>query len=553
LVNVIKSNQSKYKFWLAASIIVAVLFSFSGFGLSLPDYTIQDDARQHVFWLQRLNDADLFAHDLIADYFSSVAPVGYKFIYWFANLLGLKPLIFNKILPLFLGIGTSVYMFLVTWEIFPVPLAGFLTSLLLNQNLWLLDDLVSGTPRAFFYVLFLGFVYYLLRQQLLPCLLLIILQGLFYPQTVLISAGILTLNLITQKQDRYLYLIGLITAVFTLTIYKLQAAEFSEVITLATAKQLPEFYPGGRSEFFLDSSWYFWLAARRSGFFPFEWQYFALCSFGLFLPIISRFPEQFPLVKQPNQLNLKAGIIWQIMFTSWGLFLLSHLMLFRLHLPSRYSQHTSRIAIALLAGITLAILLHKLINLVAKNSKTGQLIILAITIGASLYPTYAAQSYPYRLGYVTGKATELYQFLQQQPKDIVIATLSSEGDFIPSLAQRKVLTAEEYSIPYHWDYYQQIRQRTKDLIQAQYSLSPEDLNQFMQKYQVDLWLIDRTAFTTEYLSQNNWLMQFQPETNEAIATLKQKQQPVIINNVDRCSIFKTPDLNILAGKCLLKN
>ena len=531
--------------------MVAILFSLSGFGLSLQSaYIVQDDARQHVFWLQRLNDQELFSNDLIANYFSSVAPAGYKFLYWLANLLGLEPFVFNKFLPLLLGIGTSIYIFLVTIEIFPVPVAGFLASLLLNQNLWLLNDLVSGTPRAFFYVLFLGFIYYLLRQQLLPCLLLIILQGLFYPQLAIISAGILSLNLITHKQNRYFYLIGLIAAITTLVIYKLQAAEFTEVISLETAKQLPEFYPGGRSEFFSDSSWYFWLFAERSGFFPFEWQYSALCSFGLFLTIIYQFPRQFPLVKK---LTAKSEIIWQILLTSLGLFALAHLMLFRLHLPSRYSQHNWRIIIALTAGITLTILIQQLAQKITHLPKISQLAVMAIAISIILIPTIEVQSRPHRLSYLEGKAPELYQFLQQQPKDIAIATLSSEADFIPSLAQRTVLTAREYSIPYHWDYYRQIRQRTKDLIKAQYSSSKIELNQFIQKYQVNLWLLEKKAFTPQYLSENPWLNQFQPETKNAILSLQQGTKPLIISKIERCSIFRTAKLNLLDTQCITEN
>jgi hypothetical protein len=540
---------NQYRFCLAASIFVAALFSLSGFGLSLQDYTIQDDARQHVFWLQRLGDRELFRDDLIADYFSSVAPAGYKFVYWLGNLLGLEPLVFNKILPLLLGVGTSIYLFLVTIEIFPVPLAGLFASLLLNQNLWLLDDLVSGTPRSFLYILFLGFIYYLLRQQLLPCLLFIVLQGLFYPQVVLISAGILSLNLITQKQGRYFYLAGLLVAVMTVGIYKLQTAEFSQVITLAQARQLPEFYPTGRSAFFSDRPWHFWLVGKQSGFFPFEWQYFLMCSFGLLLPVISRFPHIFLLV---HKITAQWRIIWQIIITSFLWYGLAHLMLFRLHLPSRYSQHTGRLAIALLSGITLAILLHQLIQQVAAHSPVRQFIITAIAIAALLYPTYAVQAYPQRLGYVTAKNPELYKFLRQQPKDVIIATLSESGDFIPSFAQRRVLTAREYSIPYHWDYYKQIRQRTQDLIQAQYSSSPADLKQFIQQYQVDLWLVDHNALTAKYLQQNDWLNQFQPEIQQAIANLKYHQPLAIAKKIDQCSIFQTSEINLLASKCLIE-
>ncbi|MEM6612932.1 MAG: hypothetical protein AAF652_11895 [Cyanobacteria bacterium P01_C01_bin.72] len=543
VINVFK----KSKFWLAVSILVAVLFSLSGFGLSLGDYVIQDDARQHVFWLQRFGDRHLFPNDLIADYFSSVAPGGYKFVYWLANLLGIEPLVFNKILPLLLGFGTSVYFFLVTTAIFPVPLAGFCGCLLLNQNLWMLDDLVSGTPRAFLYLLFLGFIYHLLQQQLLPCLLFIVLQGFFYPQIVLIAAGVLSLNLLTSKQNRYISLVGLIAAMITVGLYRLQATEFSEVITVVTARQLPEFQPTGRSAFFRDRPWHYWLVAKQTGFFPFEWQYFLLCSFGFFLPIMAQFPSVFPLLKE---LNPKAKIIWQILIASSGWYILSHLMLFRLHLPGRYSQHTWRITIALLAGIVLTVLLHKLM-ITIPLSYPGQIMIMAIAICVILYPTYAVQNYPQRLGYVTAKSPELYHFLQQQPKNIMIATLSQEADFIPSFARRTVLTAREYSIPYHWDYYGQIRQRTQDLIQAQYSPNSEDLRQVIEQYHIDYWLLDSNALTPEYLIQNDWLVQFQPETSMAIANLTQPAQLAIRSKIQPCSVFSNTNLHLLDSKCLL--
>ena len=536
------SLDPKFKLWLGVSIVIAVLFSFSGLKLAFETtYTVQDDARQHVFWLQRLNDADLFPNDLIADYFSSVAPAGYKFLYWLANLFGLDPFLFNKILPVFLSIGSSVYIFLVTIEIFPVPFAGFLSSLLLNQNLWLLMDVVSGTPRAFFYVFFLGFIYHLLRQELW-CLLFIVLQGLFYPQAVLISAGLLLLNLITKKK-RYFYLICLICAIAILALYKLQTSDFNLVITREAAKQLREFYPGGRSSFFNDNWWNFWITGERSGFFPHELAYVLLNFFGLLLP---KMIEQ-PRYKSVKYLNYKIEIIGQILLVSFGLFCLAHLFLFKLHLPSRYSQHTWRIAIALTNGITLTIFLNWLTDKV--NKKNLQRLIVATAILIVLIPTYIAQSYPYRLGYATGEVPELYQFLQQQPKDSLTATLSKEADFIPSLAQRSVLTSREYSIPYHLDYYNPIRQRTKDLIQAQYSNSQTDLTQFVEKYQPDFWAIDKNAFEIDYLEGNRWLKQFQPETQNAIANL-QRGKPAIADKIDRCSVLETAKLNLLDARCV---
>ena len=525
------------------------MFSLSGLTLAFDSpYTVQDDARQHVFWLQRLNDPILFNNDLIADYFSSVVPNGYKFLYWLANIIGVEPFLFNKILPIFLGIATSIFTFLVTLEIFPVPFAGFVSSLLLNQNLWMLDDLVSGTPRAFFYVLFLGFIYFLLRRNLLFCSVFIALQGLFYPQVLLISSIILCLNLISQKQKRYFYIIGLIIAIAVVAIYKLQTADSHEVISLELAKQLPEFRLGGRNEFFLDNFWSFWLVGQRSGYLPREWQYVLLCSFGLLLPVIVKYSRIFPLTKE---IKPKINIIKQVLIASLILFCLSHLLLFKLHLPSRYTLHTWRIVIALVDGITIAIVIDKISQY--KNNLLPLIMVMAIALGALLYPTYAVQSYPYRLGYVTGESPKLYQFLQQQPKDILIASLSSEADFIPSLAKRSVLVAEEYSIPYHWSYYQQMRQRAKDLIQAQYSSSQQEINRFIVKYKIDLWLVDKDAFDIQYLKNNFWLNQFQPETNNAINHLQENNKLLIQNKSDRCTIFQTEKLNLLDAKCISKN
>ena len=357
-------TDNKFNFWLLLSIVMAILFSFSGLKLAFSSiYTIQDDARQHVFWMQQFNDPDLFSNDLIAKYFSSVAPLGYKSLYWIANFIGIEPFLFNKILPLIIGIFTTIYIFLICLEIFPVPFAGFIAALLLNQNLWMLDDLVSGTPRAFFYPLFLAFIYYLLRFSLLPCLLVIILQGLFYPQVVLISAAILAIKLLCQWLEshnliqqwknsnisdediknsfftsitnnkrqqhstssswvislRFFYLTGLVLAIFILAIYALQTSEFNQVINLETAKSLTEFYSEGRNTFFLDNQAEFWLVGQRSGFLPREWQYVLLSSFGLCLPILRLYPPRFPLV---TKIDNKIEIIWQIFLASLLMFAL---------------------------------------------------------------------------------------------------------------------------------------------------------------------------------------------------------------------------------------
>ncbi|HHP7232695.1 MAG TPA: hypothetical protein ACFCUY_17790 [Xenococcaceae cyanobacterium] len=565
--------KSKFTTWLLLSIVVSILFSCAGLKLSFQSvYTIQDDARQHIFWMQQFGDRSLFQEDLITNYFKSVSPWGFAVLYKLINSLGIDIFWFNKISPLLIGIITTIYCFLVSLEFLAVPLAGFFSSLLLNQNLWMVDDLASGTPRAFIYPLFLAFIYYLLKQNTVLCSLVILLQGLFYPPAVLISALVLLINFFRKRfkknnlsrlksfsfifkkikanQD---YFWGLFTAFIVIIFYGIKTSDFGNTIRVEQAKLLPEFSAEGRSAFFGDSWLEFWLTSRRSGLFSIEWQYFLMCSYGLSIFWLPSLPKLFPL---GQKINHKILILGDILLASVGMFILAHLLLFQLHLPGRYTHHTMRIIVALLNGIVLSIIFNSLARKINHDfksatylSKTVALIILTCLL---LVPTYAVQAYPHRLGYVTGNSPQFYQFLQQQPQDSVIASLSQEADFIPSFTGRSVLVAEEYAIPYHQGYYQKFRQRVETLITAQYSLEKTTLANFIRQYKINFWLLDSNAFEVAYLKNNPWLMQFQPATQAAIKTLQKQQQPLLLKQRDRCSVFQQQHLTLVSTECLMQ-
>lgn len=176
------TSKSQVMFWLSLSLTFAFIYSLLGLREAFSgEYVVQDDARQHVFWMQRFLDPQLFPNDLIANYFQSVAPAGYTAIYQVMAGLGINPWLLNKLLPPVLGLITTGYCFGVCLKLLPLPAAGFIATLLLNQSLWMKDDLVSATPRAFVYPLFLAFLYYLLRRSLLLMCVAIALLGLFYP------------------------------------------------------------------------------------------------------------------------------------------------------------------------------------------------------------------------------------------------------------------------------------------------------------------------------------------------------------------------------------
>jgi len=183
-------------FWFSLSIVFSILYSILFLQIAFgSEYSIQDDARRIIVWMMRFSDSELFPDDFLMNYYQWLTPSGLASLYKLMSMVGINAIVFNKLVPIALGLISTIYCYRVSLQILPVPLAGFISTLFLNQNLWLKDDLGSGTPRGFLYPLFLAFIYYLLRSSTIPCLLSLILLAFFYPPSVLVASGVLVLRL----------------------------------------------------------------------------------------------------------------------------------------------------------------------------------------------------------------------------------------------------------------------------------------------------------------------------------------------------------------------
>ncbi len=564
-----KKNDRLWNFYLSLSLGFAIVCGWLALkeGFS-SQWIVQDDARQHVFWMLRYLDPELYPDDLIADYFQSVAPVGYTSLYKIAAAVGISPLIFNKLLPPVIGLLSAWYGFLFCKQIFPLPLGCLITSLLLNQALWMKDDMISGTPRAFVYPLLLAFLYYLAKRSLIPCAIAIALLGMFYPQCVFLASGMLILQLFKWQgirpslvRDRNIYyfsLSGLAVAFVVMLPYALHVSEFGPTITRAEALQLPDFYDKGRAKFFKYSFWDYIFGGGRSGMLPRSLYAPETLRFGFLLPIISNFSGKFPLLKQITE---KIWLLLHLIIVSVVMFALAHAVLFKLHLPSRYTGYSFRIVLALTAGIVLTAILDALwrqlklpqnrqnIWTIGQKLLAG-LLSVAIAIAILLYPSLEG-NFP-NTQYRTGTATALYEFFRQQPKDIMIASLLPEADNLPTFAQRSILVSREYAIPYHMGYYRPFRQRAIDLITAQYSPEIAVVTEFIQKYDITFWLWSEAIFIPEYIHDNNWIRQHKPFAQNAIASLRQGKTPAVLDYQDRCTVFADGTYTVIDAKCILE-
>lgn len=547
-------------FWFTLSLCFAAGYSI----MALPadfssEYVMGKDAREYLFWMHRFFDPDLFPHDLIANYFHSITPPGYAALYHLIASVGITPVLFSKLLPIVLGLITTGYCFAVCMQILPVPMAGFIATLLLNQTLSMHDDVVSATPRAFFYPLFLAFLYYLQKRSLLPCLVAIALQALFYPLVPFISSGVLICRLFDWKggrlrsQERRDYVfcaMGVGVALLAILPYMVTSSEFGPAITASEARAMPDYWLGGRVRYFYLNPVDFWLLGRDSGI-------LALLSppqlfIGLLLPILLRYQSRFPLGKRVKS---TVTILLQVVLASVAMFFAAHALAFKLHFPSRYTFHTFQMVFSISAGIAVTLMLDAVFHWSEQRTKLPQKRRQFLAIFTSVVVIAALVLYPSCLKvfpktqYVVGGVPGLYKFLQQQPKDSLIASLTSETDNLPTFAKRSILVGKEYALPFHTKYYAQFRPRAIDLINAQYSSDLNQVKGFIHKYGVNFWLLDRAAFRPEYIA-DNWIRQYQAAAGEAMAKLKQGSTPALLKLMKRCTVFETESLVLLQTKCL---
>lgn len=547
-------SDPRVVFGYTLSIVVAVYYGYlvlqSAF--SAP-FVVQDDARQHVFWMLRFVNAELFPQDFMADYFAAQAPAGYTWLYRTAAEWGIHPLTFNKILPPILGLLGTHYCFQFSLQLLPLPGAAFTSTLLLNQSLWMRDDLVSGTPRAFVYVLLLAFLVYVNRRAIAPCLIVLALQPLFYPQVALISATILVIRLFQFKvgklefaqesRDYWLSGLGLVILALLLAPYVLENSAFGPVVTPAEARQMPEFWPYGRASYFTDNPILFWFG-DRSGFMPTPVLTPPMLALSLVFPWLWWRTKRNPWMQT---IRANARILQQLVIASFGLYFAAHLTLFTLHLPSRYTHHSLRIVFALAASFTLWVIVDKLLQVLEKADgsfnaiaqKTGALITVGLIIFGLVSYSALTQSFPFTNNRF-GTLPTLYRFLRSTPTDTTIASLTKETSNLHSFAQRSPLIAPELGLPYHKGYYQEFRQRTTDLIQAQYSQELSDVKSLIQKYDIDYWLLDEQVLAADYLLRNKWFQQYQPEAKQAIATLQNPNATLALTRAkEQCTILQT--------------
>ncbi|MEM6254333.1 MAG: hypothetical protein AAF821_15555 [Cyanobacteria bacterium P01_D01_bin.156] len=525
------------------------------------DYVIQDDARHYLFWMERFSNADAFPNDVIADYLQSIAPWGYKLLYRLGSYGHLSPDWLAKVLPMVLGLITAGYYYRLALEIFPIPAAGTMASVMLSQHLWCNDGLVSASPRAFIYPLLVPLLFYFVRGKKEKSFVFLGLLVLFYPPVGLVATTLYAADAVdwlalktqwhrpTISQDRAKVAISalILAALCVIPTYLLTHQSFGPVVTMAQAQTIPEFQPSGRHSFFRDGIDRYWLVIfgghgailKRTLFTP-----VTLVSALFLLPMCRAGQKKFP---ELSSINPRIHVFTKLIAVSLVWFGLAYAVAFRLHMPGRYTSHCIMVVLPIFAAIVWTCWLKYLWQWKAAATIAIALILALIFF----YYPLVLKNFPKTL-YIRGKEAPIYEYLQRQPQNTVVASLDYEVDNIPSFAKRSVLMAPEYATPFHLGYYQQIRQRARDLLRTHYTSDLESLKAFTNTHNINFWLVSRAAFSPDYLAHHRyWANNYRPLTKAVVDTMATSKPSLLEMNVKQCSVVETQNFWLLDNSCVL--
>ena len=528
--------------------------------LTFAPYTIQDDARQFLSWMSRLDDATAMRGDLLADYWQSVCPPFYRFIYAAMNAVGLEPTLFARLLPVAL-------LFFCAWMAWRIGLAmtkrpavafvvaAFVTIFVLHE-----DSIYSATPRAFSTPLFLLFLDGLLRDRgwiMIPALFLL---GLLYPTTALVGLTMMGLSRIGWRPWRIdlsrrtwlLGALGVAAVVLAILPFAGSTSAWEPTLDLEQALAMPNLgTAAGRSTVVGLSGNVDYFCSARMGLLPeivpcWSTPIAVLPNLLLMVPMLllawravrgTRYQPGAEASGEPGDLihawALMAAIAW------WAVAIA---VAFQLHLPSRYTQRTLSILEFIAIGQMLGPVLER--RLKGRRRSVG-----AALVGGLFGLFFLAGFATPTPGLSQPADAQALDRIAAMPADTVVGGVSDQLDYVPALAQRPTLATIEHSIPYHTGYFTPLRERLEGGLAAVASPDPAVLADYVRRYGVKVIAVDRALFEYGQLPAR-WAT----VVPDAVRTAQEmlQQGPSVLQQRARGCVIHDGVLILLDAQCLTR-
>jgi hypothetical protein len=504
-VNYKMDKRTYIQFEFLIILLALVVGIYSQFPSFFNKYIINDDVRQHIYWMQQLQDNGLFKKDLLTEYAKNYQTWGLVALYYIFSFIA-DPLIVSKVIPIILFMVSSLYLFRLV-KCITNDYTGFLSASIFIVTPIYLNRMIGGEPRAFGYPLLIIFLYYLVRKEYLKSSFVLILQCLFYPIVFLLSilTDLFTFIKMQHKEiffdraiaKRRYFIIAVIMCGLLLS-SKYMISSNPSIGRIVTREQMvgnPEYYSEGR----------FMILPTP----PLFHQIKLFLQKGMaFSKIFNRAAKMIPL--KPREFGYKLIFLITILFlmaetirkklifpieliflfaSSILMYIIADLFLFKLFLPVRYLEYSLPVISLIIFTIAIGQLIIKIKS--ARVKKAVQILIfILIFLNVSNQKSNGLINMSYN--------KSLYSYLNSLSKETMIAAHPHLADGIPTFAQRKVFVNYELSHCVFDNYWKIIKKRTFDFFDAYYSEDPSFIYAFCEENGIDYLVIDKKHFTEKY-------------------------------------------------------
>lgn len=443
------------------------------------------DARQHVYWLYKYADPELFPNDLSIEYFgsNSVAPYGYKALYAVvaahADALFMAKLVSVALLGVTLWLAWMLGAALVREN---RALAGLLavaaTIILLPLN-----DLLPpmGFQRTFALPIALLCLWALVARRYLWVGVSWMLSALLYPVIIPVlglTGGLVFLgDIVRERRMPPLWQWNMVMGVgaIALVLFGSGTPEgIGPMVTIKQALAMGEFGPNGRQDLFSPGGISAVFHHHRTGL---GWSPYSVLAIVIATAVVFALGCR-KLIARPAWILAGVGLV---------LWLLARLFLFYLYLPNRHARH----AIAGFAIVAFCVAGYALIRAIGKRwvtndppLMTGVAILAPLVVIGALLPS-AARAWQKPVDQDMERA---YAFIASLPKQTLVAAHPDLADNIPLRSRRSVLVSSEESIAFMRGYYARLSPRIEASLRAAYASSWDEVESALAPYHVNVFV-----------------------------------------------------------------
>jgi hypothetical protein len=468
-----------------------------------------DDASQHIFWLYRYADPELFPNDLSVAYFMTSAYWGYRALYatiapladalqaseWIAVLLLAASAFFVWRSAAKSANGTVTYALLAVLALtvlLPLssqrdflPATAFQRAFALPLLLMTLWALVSGR------YIWVG-VSWLAAAAIYPVVL---------PVQGLTAIAVFARDLITTRRMPASWLANALLGVAALASAAIGVTvppEIGPAYTYEQAMRLPEFSADGR------------LPIDPPGILT--WVRGTSLGLGWRPNVLLLMAAGFGTAWFFGRLRLIPFAAWAMAAAGVGLWaamrLFPEALMFGLYLPNRHSRWAIGIfgIFAIAAGTAAAF--ERASRLLRRHEPSlldRWIVIGAPMVGIAVLLPSGIRTWTYP---VDVDLENTYAFIATLPKDTLVAAHPDLADYVPLRAHRSVLTSTEISMAWMQNYYAVMKPRVEASLRAAYAVNIEEVDAALVPFGVDVMLSGPPAWQRDrYFAPFNELTQ----------------------------------------------